>query len=151
MDNQAIVETLNDLIENCKDGEYGFRRTAEHARSASLQRVMAACADDCSRAATELQALVLRWGGQPQDRGSASGAAHRGWVAVKGVLAGHSDLAMLEEAERGEDVALARYREALEQDLPPEVRAVVERQCEGAKRNHDQIRELRDQVRATAA
>ena len=150
MDNRAIVETLNDLIENCKDGEYGFRSTAEHASSESLQRVFIARASECGQAASELQALVLQLGGEAEQSGTVAGAAHRGWVAVKGVLAGYSDLNMLEEAERGEDVALERYRRALEQALPPEVRSVVERQYEGAKRNHAQIRTLRDQARAMA-
>jgi uncharacterized protein (TIGR02284 family) len=67
---------------------------------------------------------------------------------VKGTLAGYSDKAMLEECERGEDAALARYRDALKEDLPPTCRTVVERQYEGVKRNHDQIRTLRDRARA---
>ncbi|MNW14839.1 hypothetical protein D3C71_2131820 [compost metagenome] len=66
---------------------------------------------------------------------------------MKGTLAGYSDLNMLEEAERGEDKALERYRKALEEDLPADVRVVVQRQYEGAKRNHLQIRELRDAAR----
>ncbi len=35
MDNKEVVSTLNDLIETCKDGEYGFRECAEHAKSES--------------------------------------------------------------------------------------------------------------------
>jgi uncharacterized protein (TIGR02284 family) len=55
---------------------------------------------------------------------------------------------MLEECERGEDAAVARYRKALKSELPPAVRTLVERQAEGAQRNHDQIRDLRDQYKA---
>lgn len=150
MDQKSLINCLNDLIENCKDGEFGFRSTAEHAHSADLQRLFLSRAEECRQAASELQALVLQLGGNAQERGSMAGAAHRGWVAVKGTLAGYSDVRMLEEAERGEDVALERYRDALEQDLPPEVRVVVERQYEGAKRNHAQVRALRDQARAAA-
>ena len=73
-----------------------------------------------------------------------SGAMHRGWVSVKGTLGGYSDQAMLDECERGEDAALARYRKALKQNLPPEIKAVVERQAQGVQRNHDQIKALRD-------
>jgi hypothetical protein len=42
---------------------------------------------------------------------------------------------------------VARYRKALKQNLPVDVRAVVERQAEGAQRNHDQIKLLRDEAR----
>lgn len=151
MDRKDLIDTLNNLIENCKDGEYGFRRTSEHAQSADLKRTLLARADDCAQGAAELQTVVLQLGGEPHERGTVAGAAHRGWVAVEGVLSGGSDLRMLEEAERGEDTALSRYRDALEKDLPPDVRAIVERQYEGVKRNHAQVRTLRNQARAAKA
>ncbi len=72
---------------------------------------------------------------------------HRGWVHVKGSLGADSALSMLDECERGEDAAVARYRKALKAKIPPEVRAVIERQAQGAQRNHDQIKMLRDELR----
>lgn len=150
MDQEQVIDTLNDLIENCKDGEFGFKSTAEHVRTHSLKQVFLARAEDCRTAAQQLQDIVTRMGGDSADSGTLVGAAHRGWVAVKGTLAGYSDLKMLEEAERGEDAAVERYREALEQDLPPDVRSLVQTQYEGVKRNHLQIRELRDQARQGA-
>jgi uncharacterized protein (TIGR02284 family) len=148
MDNKPLIHLLNDLIETCKDGEFGFRSTAEHASSPELQRLMTLRSEECRQAASELQGLVVHLGGEAEARGSVAGAAHRGWVAVKGTLAGYSDLNMLEEAERGEDVAIERYRRALDQALPPDIRVVVERQFEGARRNHQQVRRLRDEARA---
>lgn len=150
MKSKQVIDTLNDLVENCRDGEYGFRSTAEHAKTASLKQVFLARAEECRMAAQELKYLVVQLGGDSAEGGTLAGAAHRGWVAVKGTLAGYSDLNMLEEAERGEDAALARYQEALNQDLPAEVRAVVQKQYEGAKRNHAQIRDLRNQARAAS-
>ena len=54
---------------------------------------------------------------------------------------------MLEECERGEDAAVARYRKAAQKDLPAGVLEVVQRQLAGTLRNHDQIKLLRDQAR----
>ena len=142
------ISVLNDLIETCKDGEYGFQSSAEHVKNPELQQVFTARAAECRKGAEVLQAQVRQLGGEADEGGSASGAIHRGWVAVKGTLSGYSEKAMLEECERGEDAALARYRDALKEDLPPDVRAVVERQYEGVKRNHEQIRTLRDRARA---
>jgi uncharacterized protein (TIGR02284 family) len=149
MEKRDLIDILNRLIATCKDGEYGFQSCGEHVNSQELRRLFIARAEDCRQGATELQALIRQNGGEPEDSGSATGAVHRGWVAVKGTLAGYSDLAMLEECERGEDAALARYRSALEEALPADVRGVVERQFEGVKRNHLQIRTLRDQMRTT--
>jgi uncharacterized protein (TIGR02284 family) len=93
---------------------------------------------------------VVRLGGSPEDDGTVAGTAHRGWVAVKGTLAGYTDLAILEEAEDGEDSALESYRMALDDDaLEGDARTLVERQYEGVKRNHAQVRNLRDQARAS--
>lgn len=151
MDTQDTIDTLNDLIEVCKDGEYGFRSCAEHTRSTELKQLLERRADECRKGAQELQTLVVRAGGRPEEGGSASGAMHRGWVSVKGTLAGYSDKAMLEEVERGEDVAIERYRDALQNAaLPAEMRAIVEQQYEGVKRNHAEMRTLRDQARAAA-
>ena len=76
-----------------------------------------------------------------------SGALHRGWVQVKGTVGADSELSILESCERGEDAAIARYRKALKQRLPADVRAVVQKQADGAQRNHDQIRDLRNAAR----
>ena len=151
MDNDDVIDELNDLIETSKDGEYGFRTSAERVQSPELRTVLNECAQSCREAAAELQAAVVRLGGKPEAESSASGTMHRGWVRLKGALGGDTDLSMLEECERGEDVAVARYRDALKEDLPPDVAEMVRRQAEGAKRNHDRIRSLRDQLKAATS
>ena len=143
-----VMETLNDLLENARDGELGFREAAEHTKTASLSAVFGRRADTCRDAAAELQDRIVRLGGKVNEGGSVTGAAHRVWVHIRGLLGGSSDESMLNECERGEDAALARYRKALKQNLPEDVHAMVRRQFEGAQRNHDMIKALRDKVRA---
>ncbi len=151
MSNDDIVDTLNDLIETSKDGEFGFTACAKHAESAELQELFTRRATECRIAADELQTLVAEYGGKPDTGGTAKGALHRGWVAVRGSLSGYTDQAVLEECERGEDAALARYRAALRSDtLPEPVRALVARQQLGVQANHDQIKRLRDIARASS-
>jgi uncharacterized protein (TIGR02284 family) len=148
MSHDDIVDVLNDLIETSKDGEYGFRTSAEHLKAADTRVLFERRAEECRQSAAELQALVRQYGGKAEESGSASAALHRGWVTVKAKLADYSDPAILEETERGEDVAIQSYSRALEKALPTEVRTVVERQFEGVKRNHAQMRTLRDQTTA---
>jgi uncharacterized protein (TIGR02284 family) len=147
----SITSTLNNLIETSKDGEQGFRTSAENAKSPELRQVFMRRAEDCARGAAELQAIVARLGKEPEDSGSVAGAIHRGWVNLKATIAKRDDLAILEECERGEDVAKAAYRSALEnRDLPADIRAVVQKQYDGVLRNHDEVRNLRDRFKATA-
>ncbi|RZI88552.1 MAG: PA2169 family four-helix-bundle protein [Variovorax sp.] len=146
----GVVDVLNDLLENARDGEHGFRTCAEAVESSELKQLFTTRADGCKRAGEELTELVRRYGGAPASGGTVAGALHRGWVQLKGSVGADSELSILESCERGEDSGIARYRKALKQALPADVRAVVQAQADGAQRNHDQVRDLRDAARARA-
>ncbi|WP_018412738.1 PA2169 family four-helix-bundle protein [Methyloversatilis thermotolerans] len=145
-----VIDTLNALIETCKDGEYGFRECAEHATAAPLKSMFNDRALECQAAAAELQRAVAQAGAEPGTGGSVKGALHRGWLSLRSAFPGDDNVAMLDEAERGEDRALESYRQALAEDLPPNVRLLVQRQLIGVQRNHDRVRELKEQYRAVA-
>jgi len=148
MDNKDTISVLNDLIETCKDGEKGFLECAEDLSRADLKSTMTQRAQECASGASELQQLVRSLGGDPETSTSVSADLHRRWIDLKSMVTGKDDLAILNECERGEDVALKSYRKALDEDLPMDVRSVVERQYLGVQRNHDQVRALRDAERA---
>ena len=144
-----ITSVLNELVETSKDGEKGFRTAAEDTKNSELKTIFLRRAEDCAKGAVELQQLVARLGGHAEEGGSVAGALHRGWVNLKAAMSDRDDLAILEECERGEDVAKAKYRDALQEDtLPADVRMAVQRQYDGVVRNHDQIRDLRDRFRS---
>lgn len=150
-DNDDIISTLNDLIEVSKDGEEGFRSSAENVDDPKLKAFFLRRSQEVAASVQELQELVRSLGGEPASSTSLSGALHRRWIDIKTALTSNDTLAVLNETERGEDVALATYRKAAEKDLPTHVRFVVVRQLEGAKRNHDEVKQLRDAARAEAA
>lgn len=142
------VAALNDLLENCRDGEYGFRACAEEVQSVPAKQLFNRRAAGCRAAEAELLPLIAAYGGKPAEGGTTGGALHRGWVHVKGSLGADSELTILDSCERGENTAIARYRKALKRALPSDVREVVERQAAGAQRNHDEVRDLRNAARA---
>ncbi|MBS0447033.1 MAG: PA2169 family four-helix-bundle protein [Proteobacteria bacterium] len=144
----ALIKTLNDLTEVCKDGEYGFHLCAEHAKARDVKASLEIRSEECRASAIALQAQVADLGGTPESGGTARGALHRGWVAIRSALARYDDLAMLEECERGEDIAVARYADALAKDLPVDMRALVEAQYQGVQRNHAKVKAMRDALRA---
>ena len=150
VDQDGVISVLNDLLESCRDGEYGFKACAENTDSAELKEIFSRHARECNVAAVELEREVSTRGGDPASGGTVAGALHRGWVSVKTALSTQDDKAVLEECERGEDAAVARYRAALKATLPFEVRALIERQAQGARRNHDEVRALRDRFAAVS-
>ncbi len=59
-----------------------------------------------------------------------------------------NNLAILEECEKGEDYAKARYAEAMQLSLPGDLRLIIERQYQGVVANHDRVRDLRNHYRS---
>jgi uncharacterized protein (TIGR02284 family) len=148
MDNDDVVDTLNGLIETCKDGEEGFRTCAEDIKHVELKSMFTTAAQRCAQAAAELQLEVQRIGGKPEKSGSLAGSAHRRWVDIKSAIMGKDDAAVLAECERGEDVAKSSYQKALAKDLPPGIRVIVERQYQGVLQHHDHVRALEKAAKA---
>jgi uncharacterized protein (TIGR02284 family) len=146
--NPTTDSILHDLIETSREGEEGFNKAFAATTNEELRAVFGAAARHCRESAHELEALL-----SPSAAGSehsVAAALHRGWVSLREAVTGGDDVAILEECERAEDYAKARYRRALEQGLPYAIREVVERQNRGVIANHDRVRALRDSYRAHA-
>ncbi len=145
------IDTLNNLIETCNDGMKGFELAAKDVERADLRVIMNEGASRCRDAGLELATLVRGLGGEPAEGGSAAGALHRGWVEIKSAVSTRTDLAVMEECERGEDAAKASYKRALENtELPADIRLVIQRQYTGVIENHDRVKALRDSLKAVA-
>ena len=137
-----VVSTLNTLIQTCHDGEMGFRSAADDVRDTNVKSLFTEIARERHQFAEELKGEVRRLGGQPEESGSIVGAAHRGWMQAKGALTDQDDASIVSEAERGEDVAVATYRRALETSLPGDIHQTVQRQYSQVKDAHDRVRSL---------
>ena len=146
MDRDDVIATLDDLIETCKDGEEGFRTCADGVKNAQLKAFFEHGARRCNEGARQLQAVVREMGGDPEHASSTAGAMHRAWVNIKSAITGMDDAAILAECERGEDVAKRSYENALQQDLPGDVRMLIERQFREVKSNHDRVKEMRNAI-----
>lgn len=151
MEDAKIAGVLNDLVETSRDGAAGFQTCAEGAKDPMLKTYFVTRTQDCNEAIRELNVEVLHHGGKPAEHGSTAGMLRRAWINIKTVVASNDDLAVLEECERAEDAALADYRKALQEDLPAHVKVLLEKQCNGAKANHDRVRTMRDERRQMAA
>jgi uncharacterized protein (TIGR02284 family) len=142
VDNDDVISTLNNLIETCKDGQDGFRSAAGGVRNAELKTLFHTYSQQRAQFAAELQGEVRRLGGDPEKTGSTAAALHRGWINIKSAVTGEDEGAIVSECERGEDSAVRNYDDALRQDLPSDVRTIIERQFRQVKEAHDRIRSL---------
>jgi uncharacterized protein (TIGR02284 family) len=143
MNRDDVISTLNNLIATSNDGDEGFRSCAENVKNPTLRAFFEQKAERCREGAAQLQQIVREMGGDPDTGGSMSGAMHRFWVNIRSTISGMDDHAILDECERGEDSAKQAYEDALKDDLPGDVRRVVENQYREVKTNHDRVKELR--------
>jgi uncharacterized protein (TIGR02284 family) len=143
--NTNPTATLNDLIETLKEGQEGFRSAAEGAQSPDLKSLFNEYSNQRAQFAGQLQELAKSLGDpDPTDSPSFASTLHRGWMNLKAAVTGHDDHSILEEAERGEDVAKHAFEDALSADLPPTVRQTVMMQADAVREAHDRVRDLRD-------
>jgi uncharacterized protein (TIGR02284 family) len=140
---REVITTLNELIETAKDGELGFQTAADAVTDAELKRLLVGYARQRGEFATQLRDEVQRLGGRPEESGSVAGSLHRGWMSLKAALTGHGEEPIISAVERGEDSARTAYEKTLQQDLPGDVRALVERQYAGIRESHERVRFLR--------
>ncbi|HEY2343526.1 MAG TPA: PA2169 family four-helix-bundle protein [Chthoniobacteraceae bacterium] len=149
---KTATDILNDLIETLKDGQEGFRAATNEVTSASVKELCSDCSLQRFKYVSELQALAKELGDpNPAQSTSLSGKIHRGWIKAKSAVTRRDDHAILVECERGEDSAVTHFKEALENELPPSVRSVLEGQFAGIKEAHDRVREMRDRLAARTA
>jgi uncharacterized protein (TIGR02284 family) len=148
-DNDKAIACLNNLIETCKDGQDGFRTAAEGVSRPDLKTLFNTFSQQRAQFGAELQNEVLRLGGDPEKTGSVAASLHRGWIDIKSAVTGKDDNAVISECERGEDSAVKNYEEAArDENLPANLREIIQRQYAAVKEAHDRIRSLE---RATSA
>jgi uncharacterized protein (TIGR02284 family) len=151
VDNDKAISTLNNLIETCRDGQNGFKEAAENVENPELKTFFNQVALERAQFVGELQQEVQRLGGDPENTGSTSAAIHRAWIDIKGSLTGRDDQSILNECERGEDSAVEAYTDALkDENLPANLRSVVERQFRSIQQVHNRVKQLRDSRSATS-
>jgi uncharacterized protein (TIGR02284 family) len=136
-----------DLVETLEDGEKGFAQGAEKLEESDVPELAVTFREFSAQRATfsaDLRRLAAAYGDKIDESGSAAAALHRGWMSLKDALTGSDPKGVLDAAEQGEDHAVKEYRKALDQDISPELRAVVERQSAEVAAAHDRVKALRD-------
>lgn len=148
IDNDHVISVLEKLIQLCRDSQEGYRDAAEHVKSAELRNLFNRVSTTRAEFAGELENEVIRLGKHDPDRtATTAGALHRRWVDLK-VAVGGGDHSILSSLESGEDSAKKAYADALNDNLPQDIKDILRRQSQEVFSTHDRIRTLRDQTKA---
>lgn len=141
----ANSETLRDLIRINNDRVTGYSKAATQAKDDDLQSLFSQLAQQSRQFANELRSYISDDEKDVTDETTTAGKIYRTWMDVKATFGGDTRKAVLSSCEFGEDAAQTAYKEALEdEDLSPDVRAIVGNQKAILLDAHDRIKMMRD-------
>jgi uncharacterized protein (TIGR02284 family) len=141
MKNNDVVSILNELIGTCRDGQEGFRMSAENIHNSEFRRLFNIFSQQRAQFVSELEAEVHRLGGE-RAKSNVAGWLERKWGTIKNAIAEGDEGGLIMECKQSEESAVNKYREALTKDLPLDVQYVVKRQYMDIKDSYDRIRIL---------
>ena len=148
--NKAMESVLLDVIKTLQDGQKGFADIGEHLKDEQVKRYFLAESLKRANFRAELENELHRAGmADVNESGTVGGAMRRAWGDLKAKLGG-GDHTLLETAEQGEDEAKKTYKEALEQELPYPVRALLLEQQAHILASHDYVKRHRDELATVA-
>ncbi len=143
----ANSETLRDLIRINNDRVTGYSKAAAQAKDEDLQSLFSQLAQQSRQFANELRNGISDDDKDVTDETTTAGKIYRTWMDVKATFGGDTRKAVLSSCEFGEDAAQKAYKEALEDDdLSPDVRALIESQKAILLEAHDRVRMMRDRA-----
>jgi uncharacterized protein (TIGR02284 family) len=151
MENQKqVIDQVNKIIQTNLDRTAGYEKAKEQAKDPQLRTLFAECSDQSRQYVTELKPLVEQFGGQSATETSNAGDMYRVWMDIKTALASNNAKAVLQNCEKGEDVALNAYNEVTNQQegmalSDHRVHQILNEQHAGIESMHQRIRTLRDQ------
>lgn len=144
-DDQALL-SLNALIHAGRDAEAGYLAAADIVAEPELVQLFAEYALQRAKFIQELEERIRTLRSTPEKGATLAGEVHRGCMGIKADTEPNQAHAILCECERGEDLAVAAYADALKQqrDVDNQSLEIIQRQYEQVQAAHDRVKQLRD-------
>ncbi len=148
IDNSTVISVLQKLVETNRNAQEGYRDAAEHIKDTQLRAFFNEQSTERANFAGELENEIIRHGKHdPERSGTVTGAIHRRWIDLK-VALGAGDHAILSSVESGEDAAKREYEEAINSNLPEDLKSILRQHAQAIISAHDQVKMLRDRAKA---
>jgi uncharacterized protein (TIGR02284 family) len=142
-----IAEVLNDLIKINYDRIEGYRKAADESKAhdIALHPVFQKMADESRLNVSALTQQVRSLGAEAESGTTTIGKIYHAWMDVKATFTGKDRKSILAACEFGEDQAQKAYDTALSSyAIDGQTRQLIMLQKEILKKQHDQIKALRD-------
>jgi len=122
------IDTVENLIETCKDGEDGYREAARNVVRPELKRYFEDQSGNREQFADGLR-RELSQVGEMDVQGSIAAAIHRSWLDLLASFGG-GEKGVLTAVREGERRAIAAYERAVATPLPPQIERLARNQLD---------------------
>ena len=135
--------TLNSLLGTVVDSIDGFEQAIKSVETSAYKSIFEEVIQDRRGLKGDIESQIRHIGGTPDDEGSMLASAHRVLMKLRDAVS-KGDIAVVDEAERGEDHIKAKFEKAKEDgELSPTVQQFVATAAARVKAGHDKIRDLK--------
>lgn len=137
------IKTLNGLLATVVDSIDGFEQASRSVETSRFKSIFDDVARDRRGLTGDFETQIRQAGGTPDDEGTMLASAHRVLMRLRDAVS-KGDVAVVDEAERGEDHIKAKFQEAADDaELSQPVRQFVNEAAVRVKAGHDRIRDLK--------
>lgn len=144
MDSKATQALLNELVETLKEGQRGYAEAMTDVDDTDLKDTFKQFAVQRSGYINEIEDQMFKLDLKPDESTSVTSKVHRAFINLKGLVTGKDRESILNECERGEDVAVKAYQAALKAEgLPSALQSVIEKQYQGIQTATSTIKSLK--------
>ena len=126
--NDNVISACRELAHFIEDGHRGYKKAADETRDARLKSFCLRQSEQRASFLNELNGIITHYGGSPEDSGTVKGALYRQFMDVKAGLTGNDDVSIINSCIFGEEWAIKAVHDALDEELPLDVRASIEKQ-----------------------
>jgi uncharacterized protein (TIGR02284 family) len=142
--------SLNELIEVLNDGVKFYDDAAGSARHETYRQLFQRMASTKRAIATDLKAEVAHQGEKPAEGGTVAGTLRQAYTDLSAKLSDNPDAKYISQLEESEDRILHAFQDALTTSDKAQVRQIAQNYLPDIRRMHDEMRNLKQQVKSAA-
>jgi uncharacterized protein (TIGR02284 family) len=146
MEPTKTFDVLDELMQTLEDGMEGFESALEKLDPVTSQAeitLFGSLIQQRRDFRQELRTLSATMDHEVKETGTVAAKLHRSWMGLKDLVSGSDAGGVVDAAEQGEAHALKVFTEACAQDLPTELKVVVEHQRSAIAASHAHIEQLK--------
>ena len=140
-----VVVILNEVIETLNERQSGYRLAAGNVKDLEVAGFFNDCMSQSTRFISEL--LPFSDESSPKNIGKGPlGSLFQAWMQLKERIAGYDTGSIIRDCVTGEEAAIKVYESALtDEELPFEVRTILEKQYGELKAAKERLKVFREQ------